>query len=254
MHALAISLLQFDQIWEDKLANRRKIMELTQGLTTDILMIPEMMDTGFSMNTSLAEEWSDSNSSLMFLRGLSKSIQGAVYTSVMTKTDFGNLNRGVFVTPDGTVEVYDKRKTFTMAGEHHHYLRGNEERIVAFRGWNINLQICFDLRFPELVRNSLVHGKPKYDLLLYVANWPEKRMAHWDALLQARAIENQCYVAGANRVGVDGNGLPYSGNSCVVAMDGSYSFGPCNHEEGIFSCSLEFDQLINYREKLSFLE
>lgn len=95
MHALAISLLQFDQIWEDKLANRRKIMELTQGLTTDILMIPEMMDTGFSMNTLLAEEWSDSNSSLMFLRGLSKSIQGAVYTSVMTKTDFGNLNRGV---------------------------------------------------------------------------------------------------------------------------------------------------------------
>ncbi|MFM7387685.1 MAG: nitrilase-related carbon-nitrogen hydrolase [Bacteroidota bacterium] len=206
------------------------------------------------MNTSLAEEWSDSNSSLIFLRDLSKCIRGAVYTSIMTKTDTGNLNRGVFVTPDGKVEVYDKRKTFKLAGEHHHYLSGKEERIVAYKGWNINLQICFDLRFPELVRNSLVHGKPKYDLLLYVANWPEKRMAHWDALLKARAIENQCYVAGANRVGVDGNGLPYSGNSCVVAMDGSYNFGPCKHEEGIFSCSLEFDQLVNYREKLSFLE
>ncbi|MFM7724238.1 MAG: nitrilase-related carbon-nitrogen hydrolase, partial [Bacteroidota bacterium] len=178
----------------------------------------------------------------------------AVYTSIMTKTDTGNLNRGVFVTPDGKVQVYDKRKTFKLAGEHHHYLSGKEERIVAYKGWNINLQICFDLRFPELVRNSLVHGKPKYDLLMFVANWPEKRMAHWDALLQARAIENQCYVAGANRVGVDGNGLPYSGNSCVVAMDGSYSFGPFKHEEGIFSYSLEFDQLINYREKLSFLE
>ena len=254
MQDLTLSLLQFDQVWEDKAANRAKITQLTQGLTTDILLLPEMVDTGFSMNTSLAEEWSDSNSSLIFLRDLSKCIQGAVYTSIMTKTATGNLNRGVFVTPDGKVEVYDKRKTFKLAGEHHHYLSGKEERIVAYKGWNINLQICFDLRFPELVRNSLVHGKPKYDLLIFVANWPEKRMAHWDALLQARAIENQCYVAGANRVGVDGNGLPYSGNSCVVAMDGSYCFGPCKHEEGIFSCSLEFDQLINYREKLSFLE
>ena len=254
MQDLTLSLLQYDQVWEDKAANRAKITQLTQGLTTDILLLPEMVDTGFSMNTSLAEEWSDSNSSLIFLRDLSKCIQGAVYTSIMTKTDTGNLNRGVFVTPDGKVEVYDKRKTFKLAGEHHHYLSGEEERIVAYKGWNINLQICFDLRFPELVRNSLVHGKPKYDLLLFVANWPEKRMAHWDALLQARAIENQCYVAGANRVGVDGNGLPYSGNSCVVAMDGSYCLGPCKNKEGIFSYLLEFDQLINYREKLSFLE
>ncbi|MFM7723421.1 MAG: nitrilase-related carbon-nitrogen hydrolase [Bacteroidota bacterium] len=254
MQDLTLSLLQFDQVWEDKAANRAKITQLTQGLTTDILLLPEMVDTGFSMNTSLAEEWSDANSSLVFLKDLSRRIQASVYTSVMTKTGEGNLNRGVFVTPDGKVEVYDKRKTFKLAGEHHHYLSGKEERIVSFKGWKINLQICFDLRFPELIRNGLVHGKPKYDLLLYVANWPEKRMAHWDALLKARAIENQCYVAGANRVGVDGNGLPYSGNSCVVAMDGSYSFGPCKHEEGIFSCSLEFDQLVNYREKLSFLE
>jgi len=254
MHALAISLLQFDQIWEDKLANRRKIMELTQGLTTDILMIPEMMDTGFSMNTLLAEEWSDSNSSLMFLRGLSKSIQGAVYTSVMTKTDFGNLNRGVFVTPDGTVEVYDKRKTFTMAGEHHHYLRGNEERIVAFRGWNINLQICFDLRFPELIRNGLVQGLPKYDVLLYVANWPEKRIAHWTALLKARALENQCFVAGVNRVGVDGNNLNYSGNSCVVNMDGSECLLAEKNAVGVFTKTLSLQELNEYRQKLIFLE
>lgn len=173
MQDLTLSLLQFDQFWEDKAANRAKITQLTQGLTTDILLLPEMVDTGFSMNTILAEQWSDSNSSLIFLRDLSKCIQGAVYTSIMTKTDTGNLNRGVFVTPDGKVEVYDKRKTFKLAGEHHHYLSGEEERIVEYKGWKINLQICFDLRFPELIRNGLVHGKPKYDLLLYVANWPE---------------------------------------------------------------------------------
>lgn len=254
MQDLTLSLLQFDQVWEDKAANRAKITQLTQGLTTDILLLPEMVDTGFSMNTSIAEEWSDSNSSLIFLRDLSKCIQGAVYTSIMTKTDTGNLNRGVFVTPDGKVEVYDKRKTFKLAGEHHHYLSGKEERIVAYKGWKINLQICFDLRFPELVRNSLVHGKPKYDLLLYVANWPEKRMAHWDALLKARAIENQCYVAGANRVGVDGNGLTYSGNSWVIAMDGTESLKAPNNREGVFSCELSIEELQNYRQKLSFLE
>jgi len=254
MQDLTLSLLQFDQVWEDKAANRAKITALTQGLTTDILLIPEMMDTGFSMNTSLAEEWSDENSSLIFLKDLSRRIQAAVYTSIMTKSGESNLNRGVFVTPDGKVEVYDKRKTFKLAGEHHHYLSGKEERIVSFKGWKINLQICFDLRFPELVRNSLVHGKPKYDLLMFVANWPEKRISHWDALLKARAIENQCYVAGANRVGVDGNGLTYSGNSWVIAMDGTESLKSPNNREGVFSCELSIEELQNYRQKLSFLE
>ncbi|MFM2038838.1 MAG: hypothetical protein RL432_1777 [Bacteroidota bacterium] len=254
MQDLTISLLQFDQVWEDKAANRAKITELTQGLSTDILLIPEMMDTGFSMNTSLAEEWSDVNSSLIFLKDLSRRIQAAVYTSVMTKTDKGNLNRGVFVTPDETVTVYDKRKTFKLAGEDHHYLSGEKERIVSFKGWKINLQICFDLRFPELVRNTLVHGEPKYDMLLYVANWPEKRISHWDALLKARAIENQCYVAGVNRIGHDANELSYSGNSWVIAMDGMESLKAPFNREGVFSCALSNEELQNYRQKLSFLE
>jgi predicted amidohydrolase len=254
MQDLTLSLLQFDQVWEDKVANRAKITTLTQGLTTDILLIPEMMDTGFSMNTNLAEEWSDANSSLMFLKDLSRRIKAAVYTSLMTKTHEGNLNRGIFVVPDGTVEMYDKRKTFQLAGEHHHYLSGIEERIVAFKGWKINLQICFDLRFPELVRNSLVHGKPKYDLLLYVANWPEKRISHWEALLKARAIENQCYVAGVNRIGQDANQLSYSGNSWVIAMDGMETLAVPKNKEGVFSCALSSEELQIYRQKLSFLE
>ena len=254
MQDLTLSLLQFDQVWEDKAANRAKITELTQGLSTDILLIPEMMDTGFSMNTVLAEEWSDSNSSLVFLRDLSKRIRGAVYTSVMAKTKAGNVNRGVFVTPDGKVEVYDKRKTFKMAGEHHYYLSGEEERVVSYNGWNINLQICFDLRFPELTRNYLIQGIPKYDLLLYVANWPERRITHWDALLKARAIENQCFVAGVNRIGQDANQLTYSGNSWVIAMDGIERLIVPKNKEGVFSCALSAEELQNYRQKLSFLE
>lgn len=254
MQHLSISLLQFDQVWEDKAANRAKITRLTQGLTTDILLLPEMMDTGFSMNTGLAEEWSDSNSSLVFLRDLSKRIKGAVYTSVMAKTKAGNVNRGSFVTPDGKVEVYDKRKTFKLAGEDHYYLSGEDERVVSFKGWNINLQICFDLRFPELTRNYLIQGMPKYDLLLYVANWPERRITHWDALLKARAIENQCFVAGVNRIGQDANQLSYSGNSRVIEMDGMEAMKAPNNAEGVYSCVLSIEELQNYRQKLSFLE
>ena len=254
MLPLTISLLQLDQVWENKSLNQTRISELTQGLTTDLLLIPEMMDTGFSMNTQLAETWDSSNGSLAFILALAQRIGGAVYTSLMVNTSMGYVNRGVWATPDGEASFYDKRKTFKLAGEDRHFLSGESEAVVSYKGWKINLQVCFDLRFPELVRNALIQGKPRYDLLLYVANWPEKRILHWDALLRARAIENQCVVAAVNRVGVDGNQLHYSGNSSVIGMDGSEWLPTPKHQEGLFSTVLNPEEVINYRQKLPFLE
>jgi len=254
MQPLTITCAQCFQHWENKEANYQHILHLTQELKSDILLLPEMFDTGFSMATQLAEPWFQGNASLRFLQQLSIRIEGAVYTSLMIKTKNGFANRGVFVTPSGKMAYYDKRKTFKMAGEDRFYTEGKKEKIVAYKGWKINLQICFDLRFPELVRNKNVLGNSKYDLLLYVANWPEKRISHWDALLRARAIENQCVVAAVNRVGVDGNQLHYSGNSSVIGMDGSEWLPTPKHQEGLFSTVLNPEEVINYRQKLPFLE
>lgn len=222
MQDLKIALVQADQIWEDKTANWNHYIDLLSGLRSqvDLILLPEMFDTGFSMNTSLAEEWEDSNSSLQFLRRISKNNDAAVYTSIMCKEKGNFYNRGVFVYPDGSISFYDKRKTFGLAGENRIFTAGTEEKIIDFKGWKILLQICYDLRFPEICRNHMSEDKlPVYDLLLYVANWPERRNVHWKTLLQARAIENQCYVVGVNRVGIDGQDIPYSGDSvCVTAL------------------------------------
>jgi len=254
MQPITITCLQFYQQWENKEANYQRILNLTQELKSDILVLPEMFDTGFSMATDLAEPWHRGNASLRFLQHLSDRIEGAVYTSLMIKTKNGFANRGVFVTPSGEMAYYDKRKTFKMAGEDQFYTEGKREKIVHYKGWKINLQICFDLRFPELVRNKCVLAQPKYDLLLYVANWPEKRIAHWDALLQARAIENQCIVVGVNRVGVDGNQHVYCGNSKLVGIDGSILWQAETNQECTASCTLNPETLVAYRKIMAFLE
>jgi predicted amidohydrolase len=200
----------------------------------------------------LAEEWENSVG-LDFLRNWSSKLDSAIYTSLIIRECSNYFNRGVFVYPNGTVSYYDKRKSFGLGGEDKFYTAGDKEIIVEWKGWKINLQICYDLRFPELIRNRVVNVSAAYDLLLYVANWPEKRITHWDALLCARAIENQCYVVGVNRVGVDGNNLIYSGGSQIINMFGvkeiDFLLGDCmvNHE-------LSNHKLNQGREQLPFLE
>jgi predicted amidohydrolase len=218
MQDLNVTLVQIDQIWEDKQANLSKYHEVFSKLnSTDLIVLPEMFHTGFSMNVSeLAEEWKKS-SGLNILKNWATKLNSAFYTSLIIQDDKNFFNRGVFVFPDGSIEFYDKRKSFGLGGEDQFYKAGNQEKIVEYKGWKINLQICYDLRFPELIRNRLEKNhEPAYDVLIYVANWPEKRIAHWNALLKARAIENQCYVLAVNRVGKDGNNLVYSGNSSII--------------------------------------
>jgi predicted amidohydrolase len=255
MQDLNICLVQSEQYWENKSGNWDHYSQLLEKIDTpvDLIVLPEMFDTAFSMNTSLAEEWNE-NSSLSFLKQLSTNHQSAIYTSLMCKEGSHYFNRGVFVRPEGIVDVYDKRKTFGLAGEDKVYTAGKEGKIVEFKGWKIQLQICYDLRFPEISRNYLnTDGEPAYDLLLYVANWPERRALHWKTLLQTRAIENQCYVVGVNRVGKDGNNLVYSGDSVFVNSLGQTVY--CiSGEEMTKTVSLSSNALNEIRTALPFLK
>jgi predicted amidohydrolase len=253
MQDLIVSLVQANQIWENKSANFSNYLRLLESINepVDLVIFPEMFDTGFSMNIKLAEDWS-SNNSLNFLIELAVEKQFAIYTSLMVKENNHYYNRGVFVHPSGEVSYYDKRKSFGLGGEDKFYTAGKTETIVNYKDWKINLQICYDLRFPEIARNYEIDGKPKYDLLLYVANWPSKRSEHWKTLLKARAIENQSYVIGVNRFGEDANGLSYSGDSsCFDPL------GNCQCQiikESVFTTTLSELTLNSTRTSLPFLK
>lgn len=252
MQDLRVTLVQADQVWEDAEANFRKYESLLISTETDLVVLPEMFQTCFSMNTSLAEPF-ESSSGIAWLKGMAKKMDAAFYTSLMIKDNGKFFNRGIFMRPDGTFEFYDKRKTFGMAKEDQYFDSGSKEVIVDYLGWKLQLQICYDLRFPEIVRNRLANQNPAYDVILYVANWPQKRNTHWKALLRARAIENQCYVIGVNRVGEDGNGFAYSGDSvCVDALGSEKVLEPENEE--VRTIVMNKDDLNKIRELLPFLK
>ena len=254
MQNLSITLVQTEQFWEDKAKNLAHFEQLLEGIeATDLILFPEMFHTGFSMNAAELAETRDNSLGLDWLRKQAKKQQAAVYTSLIITENGHFYNRGVFVEPDGKITTYDKRKLFGMADESKYYTAGEKEVIVTYKNWNINLQICYDLRFPENIRNSEINGKARYDLLLYVANWPERRISHWSALLPARAIENQCCVAGVNRIGLDANNLNYNGKSEIINLLGekiSNHLGSSN----IISTTLDYTELVSLREKLPFLK
>ena len=218
MQDLKVTLVQADQIWENKEANFENYTRLLQGAETDLILFPEMFQTGFSMNTDSQKESFKDSKSLEWLKELANDKNAAIYTSLMIEDNTKVFNRGVFVYPDGKVSTYDKRKSFCLAGEDKYFSSGTSETIVNYLGWNIQLQICYDLRFPEIVRNRILPNQSNaYDVILYVANWPSKRASHWNTLLNARAIENQCFVFGVNRVGVDQKNHHYNGDSQLIS-------------------------------------
>lgn len=252
MQDLRIALLQTKQFWEDKAKNFAYFEQKLKALECDLLLLPEMFQTGFTMNTSeMAEDFNESPS-ILWLQEMARQLNCAIYTSLIIRDDLNHFNRGVFVLPNGTVQHYDKRKSFSLAKENEHFHAGNEEQIVEYKGWKINLQICYDLRFPELSRNRIeANGHAAYDLLLYVANWPERRIYHWDALLRARAIENQCFVAAVNRVGNDESGLTYCGHSVVINPYGDAT--TASDQETLIQYVINSTTINDIREKLPFL-
>jgi omega-amidase len=255
MHDLKVTIVQLDQVWENVEANKNNVLKKINNIVeTDLIVLPEMLFTGFSMNTNLAEDCSNSTS-LTFLINLALEKNVAIYTSLMVKENALFYNRGVFIFPNGEVKFYDKRKLFTLAKEENYFTSGKNETIISYKDWNINLQICYDLRFPEISRNLLNENEQaKYDLSLYVANWPQRRAHHWKSLLIARAIENQAFVIGSNRVGTDGNGLEYSGDSCAIDPYGKALFESKPGEAFVQNVTLNYDEIREIREKLNFLK
>lgn len=244
---LRISLIQSDLFWEDPQANLETFSEKLKALyhTTDLVILPEMFTTGFSMKP---EGLASDDSIFEYLEAHAQKGGFAIYGSVMFKTEAGFVNRGIFMRPDGTTTTYDKRHTFTLAGEHKVYDRGAQPVIATFLGWRINLQICYDLRFPVFSRNV-----QDYDLLIYVANWPVPRVNAWDALLKARAIENMSYCVGVNRVGTDGTGMDYNGHSQVYDVLGNELVTHPWETVGVKTCLLDKEHIAHYRNKLKFL-
>jgi predicted amidohydrolase len=227
---------------------------MNENFSTDLILLPEMFNTAFSMDVKNLAESIDLSPSLNQLKIWSKQKNAAIYTSMMVKDGEQFFNRGVFINPNGEVSYYDKRNLFALGGEGDVFSPGKEEKIIDYLGWKINLQVCFDLRFPSCSANNMdKEGKAKYDLLLYVANWPEKRIAHWEKLLVARAIENQSYVAGLNRVGVDGNGINYNGQSVVNDYNGLPILSFEKNENAVRSTTLSATSLQAFRKELPFL-
>jgi predicted amidohydrolase len=209
---LDVTLVQQPLAWQDAAANRARFAELLAPLAgrTDLVVLPEMFTTGFSMQAAELAEGMD-GPSLEWLRAMAARL-GAVVAGSVIVADDGYRNRLLWVRPDGTLAAYDKRHLFRMAREHEHYTAGDERVVVDLHGWRVLPLVCYDLRFPVWSRS-----RDDYDLALYVASWPAARRYAWNTLLRARAIENLCYVVGVNRVGADGAGIDYAGDS--VALD-----------------------------------
>ncbi len=244
MQDLRITLIQTELIWEDIQANLdlfdKKIDSISQD--TDLIVLPEMFTTGFSMNAEpLAQEME--GTSVKWLLDKSRQKDVDIVGSIIVTEKQKYFNRLIWATPAGNLLSYDKRHLFRMLGEHKVYSAGNRRITVGLHGWKIRPFICYDLRFPAWVRNS---GN-QYDLAIFIANWPERRALHWKVLLQARAIENQCYVVGVNRVGTDGNDLYHSGDSCLIDPAGEVLHQK-SHEPFIYTTVLSYQLLEEYRK------
>ena len=245
---LKITLVQSELIWENASANRELFSKKFQTFEgeTDLIVLPEMFTTGFSMNAKKLAEPNDSDS-LNWMISEARKYNCAITGSVIVSENDQFYNRLFFVLPDGTYEKYDKKHTFTLAKENETYTAGKERLIVNYKGWKICPLICYDLRFPVWSRNT-----EDYDVLIYLANWPKVRTVAWDTLLRARAIENMSYCVGVNRVGFDGNDHEYVGHSAVYDVLGK-QVSPSAFDEFIETVTLSKEHIESNRKHLQFL-
>ncbi len=253
MNPLRVSILQTDIDWEDKQTNLRRLREKLETLrgTTEIAVLPETFSTGFSMQAAHLAE-SDDGETITTLRNWATHY-GIALTGSYIATGGDNdastgktcSNRAFFLTPEGEAYFSDKRHLFRMGHEDEHFAAGQQRLVFNYRGWNILLLVCYDLRFPVWSRNV----NNEYDLLIYVANWPIARRQVWDILLQARALENVCYVCGVNRIGTDGHGIVHNGGSVVLSPKATVLANIPDGQEGIATASLDLDYLKEFRKK-----
>ncbi len=245
---MKIALIQSTLFWENPQANRNHFEEEINALTekVDLIVLPEMFSTGFTMNPKAVFETMESET-ILWMQSLAKAKNCAITGSLVIKENDNFYNRLLFVFPSGEIQTYDKRHLFTLAGEDKVYTAGEEKLIVDYLGWKICSLVCYDLRFPVFARNV-----EEYDVLLYVANWPKVRIQAWDILLKARSVENMCYTIGVNRVGLDNNNFEHDGHSQVVDFMGNYVLEP-QENEGVFVIELNKEKLLEARNRLGFL-
>ncbi len=244
MNALKITLIQSEISWHNRSENLNHIESLIKknNLQTDLIVLPEMFNTGFTMNPTEVSEEMD-GVTVDFLIRIARETQADITGSIAVNENGKYYNRLIWIKPDGEILTYDKRHLFRMGGEDKVYTQGGSLLTVDLKGWRIRPFICYDLRFPVWSRNSGI----EYDLAVFTANWPAARDLHWDILLRARAIENQCYVAGVNRTGRDGNGVNYNGRSSVIDYYGKTLFQG-EADECVHTITLSHSELIGYRE------
>lgn len=242
------ALLQSNLIWENPQANRDHFSEQIIAITEDleIIVLPEMFSSGFTMNPESVAETMQGDT-IFWMKMMAQNKNCAIMGSVVIVENDQYYNRLIFVYPSGTIQTYDKRHLFSLAGEDKAFRRGTEKLIIDYNGFKICPLICYDLRFPVFSRNA-----EDYDLLVYVANWPKARIQAWDVLLQARAIENISYVIGVNRVGADGNGHEYIGHSQAFDPLGNAMIESCENEAVLF-VEIEKKNLQEVRQKFAFL-
>jgi predicted amidohydrolase len=250
MTDLKVTLLQTVIEWENPAANLRHYTELMAQIDgpTDLIILPEMFTTGFTMNPYSNAESMD-GPGMRWLAEQSAERDAVITGSLVIEAAGKYYNRLIWMTPEGAYQTYDKRHLFAMAGEHKHYEAGEKRLVVEYKGWRICPMVCYDLRFPVWARNN-----DAYDLLIYTANWPEKRSYDWRTLLKARAIENQCYTIGVNRVGTDANGHRYNGDSCVIDPGWRYTLYEVEEEEAVHTEILSAVHLQEVRQRLPFLQ
>ena len=262
MSSLIVTLVQSDLAWENRADNLRSFEEKIKNIKerTEVVILPEMFNTGFSMNPKKLAESMDGET-VQWMKRLAKQ-KGVILTGSLIIEEAGNyFNRLVWMLPSGEFGVYDKRHRFGYAGEDQQFAAGNKRLIASVKGWRVNLQVCYDLRFPVWARQQVIamndlpgsSDEFEYDVLIYVANWPERRMHAWTTLLQARAIENQCYTIGVNRVGKDGNDIGYNGNSMIVDPLGEIIYQKPESED-VFTYALNKEKLHDVRSKFPFLK
>jgi omega-amidase len=246
---MKIAIIQSSLHWENPQENRNYFEQKINSIAekVDLIILPEMFTSGFTMNPSEVAE-TMGGATILCLQSLAKSKNCAITGSLIIKEKGHYYNRLVFIFPSGEIKIYDKRHLFSLAGEEKVYTKGAQKVIIEYLGFKICPLICYDLRFPVFSRNV-----EDYDLLIYVANWPKPRVNAWDILLKARAIENMCYTIGVNRIGVDNNGYEYTGHSQVNDFLGN-SIIELHESEGVFITTLDQIKMLETRTKLNFLK
>ncbi|MBO9682495.1 MAG: amidohydrolase [Flavisolibacter sp.] len=253
MSFLNFTLLQTQLHWEDKNANLQILEEKINSISeqTHVVVLPEMFSTGFSMKPEELAETME-GPTVQWMKKTAASKRVILTGSVIIEEDRSYFNRLIWMLPNGQYGYYDKRHLFAYGEEDKHYSAGTKRLIASVNGWKVNLMVCYDLRFPVWARQQFdEEGAFEYDVLVYVANWPERRNLAWKSLLRARAIENQCYVIGVNRVGNDGNNIYHSGDSMVIDPLGEILYEKAD-EEDVFTIQLNKERLQEVREKFQF--